>query len=115
MTVRLSIVDNLLRSSALGDGLSRHRANRAVPMTSLVPPQRDRTEVASRYGHPWPWLIEELVEEYAVETDVGRRVLADRRGLVVQKARCMDSAARVPDGGFPGGPLTGFVVSDDGR
>lgn len=50
-------------------------------MNSMDPPTKPRREVASEYGHPWPWQSRELVEEYAVEQDVDVRDLADRWGV----------------------------------
>lgn len=37
-----------------------------------------RGEVARKYGHPWPWMVQDLVDEYAVERDVELRDLAKR-------------------------------------
>lgn len=47
-------------------------------MIAIDPPSKDRSEVGREYGHPWPWLVEELVEEHAVEREVDLRDLADR-------------------------------------
>jgi hypothetical protein len=50
-------------------------------MASIDRPRTSRREVARKYGHPWPWRIPALVEEYAVDRDVDLRDLADRWGV----------------------------------
>ena len=57
------------------------RAGRTGPsMPSIHRSRPNRREVSREYGHPWPWQVRELVEEYAVERDVDLRDLADRWG-----------------------------------
>ena len=50
-------------------------------MAPIQRPRPSRRDVAREYGHPWPWRVCELVEEYAVEQDVDLRDLADRWGV----------------------------------
>lgn len=52
-------------------------SNPIVVMCSIKKRQKRRRKVVSEYGHPWPWRIPELVEEYAVDL----RELADRWGV----------------------------------
>lgn len=40
-----------------------------------------RHEVAKKYGYPWPWRVDQLVEEHAVERDMDLRDLAEEWGV----------------------------------